>query len=69
MSDTDKRQCDLLIRNCRMLTPGFEILEHASVAVVGSQIGETDLSCQVDDHWEAKRSSGGRRQPADAWFY
>lgn len=45
MSDTDKRQCDLLIKNCRMLTPGFEILEHASVAVVGSQIGETGLSC------------------------
>lgn len=54
MSDTDKRQCDLLITNCRMLTPEFEILEHASVAVVGSQIGEAGLSSQVDEHWEAK---------------
>ena len=43
MSDTDKRQCDLLIKNCRMMTPEFEILEHASVAVVGSQIGEAGL--------------------------
>lgn len=46
-------RCDILIKNCRILTSDFEIQEHRSVAVLDTRIAAVGPADEVDGLYEA----------------
>ena len=60
------KQCDLLIKNCSILTPDFQIRKDCSVAVSDTRICQVGDARTVNAEWqgkeviEAEGQNGGR---------